>query len=145
MDKDKDTNLEQEQPVEQISNDDDFDTKLQEALKHHLDALNKKIDAIGLDNKRLSEEKRSLEVTEELNKRKLDASLFSVVYDDDPEITTAKIELIEQVFQKEMNSRVQQEVNARFQEYIYIPPGKNNAGPSPGEVLGSFESIVRNG
>ncbi|MCC3870394.1 hypothetical protein [Terrisporobacter mayombei] len=145
MDKDKDTNLEQESPVEQVSNnnnDDDFEKRLQEALKHHLDALNKKVDIIGLDNKRLSEEKRSLEVTDELNKRNLDSSLFSVVYDSDPEITTAKINLIEQIFQKELTSRMKKEEYERVTANSYIPPGTNSSG---GAGLESFDNIVRRG
>ena len=141
MDKDKDTNLEQEQPVEQVSNDDDFEKKLQEALNKHLEDLNKKIDAIGLDNKKLKQEKRSLEVTEELNRRGLDVVLYDVVFDNDPEITTSKINIIEEVLKKDVATRVQEEVNARFKKYSYIPPGKNGTGLSRGEL---FERIVRN-
>ena len=53
-----------EPPQEPNGDNLDFDAKLQEALNKHLESLNNKIDAIGLENKKLKQEKRSLEVTE---------------------------------------------------------------------------------
>lgn len=130
-----------EPPQEPNEGNLDFDKRLQEALNKHLEDLNKRIDAIGLENKTLRQEKRSLEVTEELNKRGLNVALYDVVFDDDPEITTSKINIIEEVLKKDIDTRVQEEVNTRFKKYAYIPPGENGTGLSRGEL---FERIVRN-
>ena len=142
---DNNNNGQEQQPVEppQESKEDnlDFDTRLQEALNKHLEGLNAKIDAIGLENKKLRQEKRSLEVTEELNRRGLDSALYDVVFDDDPEITTSKINIIEEILKKDVDTKVQNEVNERFKKYVYIPPGENGTGLSRGEL---FERIVRN-
>lgn len=114
------------EPPKESNNDNmDFDTKLQEALNKHLEGLNARIDAIGLENKKLKQEKRSLEVTEELNKRNLDVSLYDVVFDNDPEITTSRINIIEEVLNKTINTRVQQEIDKRLKSNSYTPPSKS--------------------
>lgn len=129
------------EPPKEPNNDNmDFDTRLQEALNKHLEDLNNKIDAIGLENKKLKQEKRSLEVTEELNRRNLDASLYDVVFDNDPEITNSKINIIDEVFKKTINTRVQQEVDKRLKASSYIPPSN-----SSGLKMNSFEDIIRKG
>ena len=114
-----------EPPKESNNDNRDFDTKLQEALNKHLEGLNARIDAIGLENKKLKQEKRSLEVTEELNKRNLDVSLYDVVFDNDPEITTSRINIIEEVLNKTINTRVQQEIDKRLKSNSYTPPSKS--------------------
>lgn len=141
MDRDNSNNNKQPQEPPKKSNiDDDFEIRLQEALNKHLEDLNNKIDAIGLENKRLKQEKRSLEVTEELKKRDLDASLYDVVFDNDPEVTTSKINIIEEVFKNSIYSKVQQEVDKKFKAYSYTPPGN-----SSGLKTNSFEDIIRKG
>lgn len=119
----------------------DFETKLQEALNKHLEDLNNKIDAIGLENKRLKQEKRSLEVTEELKKRNLDASLYDVVFDNDPEVATMRINIIDEVFKKDVDIRVQDKVMERLKECSYVPGG----GISNGFKTNSIEDIIRKG
>lgn len=129
------------EPPKEPNNDNmDFDTMLQEALNKHLEDLNKRIDAIGLENKRLKQEKRSLEVTEELKRRDLDASLYDVVFDNDPEITTSKINIIEEVFKKDITTKVQQEVDERLKLYSYTPLGK-----TPYINNSSLDDIIRKG
>lgn len=129
-----------EPPQEPNEGNLDFDKRLQEALNKHLEDLNKRIDAIGLENKKLKQEKRSLEVTEELNKRNLDISLYDVVFDDDPEITTSRINIIEELFKKEIDTRVQREVDERLKLYSYAPLGK-----TPYIKNSSFDDIIRKG
>lgn len=119
----------------------DFETKLQEALNKHLEDLNNKIDAIGLENKRLKQEKRSLEVTEELKKRNLDASLYDVVFDNDPEVATMRINIIDEVFKKDVDIRVQDKVMERLKACSYVP----GEGISNGFKTNSIEDIIRKG
>lgn len=114
-----------EPPQEPKEDNLDFDKRLQEALNKHLEDLNKRIDAIGLENKKLRQEKRSLEVTEELNRRGLDAALYDVVFDNDPEITTSKINIIEEVLKKDIDTRVQLEIDKRLKANSYTPPSKS--------------------
>lgn len=146
MDGDNNNNNGQEQqlvepPKEPNSDNIDFDARLQETLNKHLEDLNKRIDAIGLENRRLKQEKRSLEVTEELKKRNLDASLYDVVFDNDPEITTMRINIIDEVFKKYVNIRVQEKVMERLKACSYVPGG----GISNGFKTNSIEDIIRKG